>query len=60
VKDYFRLGIVIAEASRFAKDPATAPPTPAGRPNAEFVAAHALEVEHLKYLTTGQTSVIVR
>lgn len=60
VKDYFRLGIVIAEASRFASDPAAAPPTPAGRENAEFVAAHAQEVSHLKQLTAGQTSVIVR
>jgi len=47
VKDYYRLGIVTAEATRYMNDPASAPPTPAGRANAEFVRSHKADVDHL-------------
>lgn len=51
VKDYYRLGIVAAEATRFMNDPASAPPTPAGRANAEFVRNHKADIEHLRQLS---------
>lgn len=51
VKDYYRLGLVTAEATRFMNNPASAPPTPAGRANAEFVAKHKADVDHLKQLS---------
>jgi hypothetical protein len=53
VKDYYRLGIVIADATRFMNDPKAAPPTPAGRSNAEFVRSHRADLEHLKALSSG-------
>lgn len=55
VKDYYRLGLVTAAAARFMNDPSAAPPTPAGRENAEFVRSHRADLEHLKALTEGQT-----
>jgi hypothetical protein len=51
VKDYYRLGIVSAEAVRFMSNPSSAPPTPAGRANAEFVRNHKADVDHLKQLS---------
>lgn len=51
VKDYYRLGLVTAEAVRFMNDPSAAPPTPAGRANAEFVRGHKADVEHLRSMT---------
>lgn len=53
VKDYYRLGIVTATAVRFVNDPKAAPPTPAGRSNAQFVRNHPADLEHLKALTQG-------
>jgi hypothetical protein len=53
VKDYYRLGIVIADATRFMNNPKSAPPTPAGRKNAEFVRRHQADLEHLKALSAG-------
>lgn len=57
VKDYYRLGIVTATAMRFMNDPNAAPPTPAGRANAEFVKNHQADLEHLKALSAGTPSV---
>lgn len=57
VKDYYRLGIVIATASRFMNDPKSAPPTPAGRANAEFLRHHQADLEHLRAITQGVPSV---
>ena len=51
VKDYYRLGLVTAEATRFINNPASAPPTPAGRANAEFVAKHKADIEHLRTIS---------
>ena len=51
VKDYYRLGLVTAEATRFMNDPAAAPPTPAGRANAEFVRNHKTDIDHLKQIS---------
>jgi hypothetical protein len=51
VKDYYRLGLVSAQAVRFMDNPASAPPTPAGRANAEFVANHKADVEHLRSIS---------
>ena len=51
VKDYYRLGLVTAEAARFMNDPASAPPTRAGRANAEFVRSHKTDIEHLRSMT---------
>ena len=51
VKDYYRLGLVTAEAVRFMNDPASAPPTPAGRANAEFVRNHKADVDHLRNIS---------
>ena len=51
VKDYYRLGLVAAEATRFMDNPASAPPTPAGRANAEFVRNHKADVDHLKQIS---------
>ena len=53
VKDYYRLGLTIAAAARFADNPSAAPPTPAGRENAEFVRAHAGELQHIRSLSAG-------
>ena|SRR5690242_8309996 len=53
VKDYYRLGLVTAEATRFMDNPASAPPTPAGRANAEFVRNHKADVDHLRSITQG-------
>ena len=51
VKDYYRLGLVTAEAVRFMDNPASAPPTPAGRANAEFVRNHKADVDHLRNIS---------
>jgi hypothetical protein len=51
VKDYYRLGLVTADAVRFMNDPASAPPTPAGRANAQFVANHKADIEHLRTIS---------
>lgn len=53
VKDYFRLGIATAAAARFMDDPQAAPPTPAGRENADFLRSHASDLEHLRALSAG-------
>jgi hypothetical protein len=53
VKDYYRLGIVTATAVRFMNDPKAAPPTPAGRSNAQFVRNHQADLEHLRALSQG-------
>jgi len=55
VKDYYRLGIVTAEAVRFMSNPKAAPPTPAGRSNAEFVKNHQADLEHLQAISKGGT-----
>ena len=57
VKDYYRLGIVTAEAVRFMNNPKSAPPTPAGRSNAEFVKNHQADLEHLQAISQGSPSV---
>jgi len=57
VKDYYRLGIVTATAARFINDPKAAPPTPAGRANAEFLRRHQADLEHLQAITQGIPSV---
>ena len=51
VKDYYRLGLVTAEAVRFMDNPASAPPTPAGRANAAFVRTHKADVDHLRQIS---------
>ena len=51
VKDYYRLGLVTAEATRFTDNPASAPPTPAGRANAEFVRNHKADIDHLRRIS---------
>ena len=56
VKDYYRLGIVTANAMRFTSNPNSAPPTPAGRSNAEFVKNHQADVEHLRAISRGTPS----
>lgn len=56
VKDYYRLGIVTANAMRFASNPNAAPPTPAGRSNAEFVKNHQADIAHLRAVTQGTPS----
>jgi len=56
VKDYYRLGIVTAYAMRFMNDPKGAPPTPAGRSNAEFLRAHQADLEHLRTISQGGMS----
>ena len=57
VKDYYRLGIVTAAAMRFMNDPKAAPPTPAGKQNAEFLRAHKADLEHLQAVTQGVPTV---
>jgi hypothetical protein len=56
VKDYYRMGIVTAYAMRFMNDPKAAPPTPAGRSNAEFLRRHQADLEHLRTLSQGGPS----
>jgi hypothetical protein len=56
VKDYYRLGIVTAYAMRFMNNPNAAPPTPAGRENAEFLRSHQADLEHLRTITHGGMS----
>jgi hypothetical protein len=51
VKDYYRLGLVTAQAVRFMDNPSSAPPTPAGRENAEFVRNHKADVDHLRRIS---------
>jgi hypothetical protein len=57
VKDYYRLGIVTAAAMRFMNDPKAAPPTPAGKANAQFLQSHKADLEHLQAITQGAPSV---
>lgn len=56
VKDYYRMGIVTADAMRFMNDPKAAPPTPAGRSNAEFLRGHQADLEHLRTISQGGIS----
>jgi hypothetical protein len=51
VKDYYRLGLVTAQAVRFMDNPSSAPPTPSGRENAEFVRNHKADVDHLRQIS---------
>jgi hypothetical protein len=53
VKDYYRLGLAIGAATRYMDNPQAAPPTPAGRENAEFLRAHAAELQHLREISAG-------
>lgn len=53
VKDYFRLGIATAQASRFIDDPKSAPPTPALEDNARYLRAHRADLDRLKFLSKG-------
>ena len=57
VKDYYRLGIVIATASRFMNNPKAAPPTPAGRANADFLRSHQADLAHLQQITAGEPAI---
>ena len=57
VKDYYRLGLAIAAAARFADNPTAAPPTPAGRENAEFIRSHAAGLQHLRSISGGTAAV---
>jgi hypothetical protein len=56
VKDYYRLGIVTAYAMRFMNNPNAAPPTRAGRANAQFLHDHQSELEHLRTISQGRPS----
>jgi hypothetical protein len=56
VKDYYRMGIVTAYATRFMNNPKAAPPTPAGRSNAEFLRSHQADLEHLRTISQGGMS----
>jgi len=60
VKNYYRLGIVTATAARFMNNPNAAPPTPAGRANAEFLRSHQADVQHLRSISQGTPSVTAR
>jgi len=51
VKDYYRMGIVTAYAMRFMNNPKAAPPTPAGRSNAQFLRAHQADLAHLRAIS---------
>lgn len=53
VKDYYRLGIVTADAVRFMNNPKAAPPTRAGRSNAQFVKNHPADLAHLQAVSQG-------
>ena len=57
-KDYFRLGITTAAAMRYMNDPKAAPPTPAGRENAEFVRNHQSDIAHLREISRGGPGVV--
>jgi hypothetical protein len=56
VKNYYRLGIVTANALRFMNNPNSAPPTPSGRSNADFVRSHRADIEHLRAISQGTPS----
>jgi hypothetical protein len=56
VKDYYRMGLVTAYAMRFMNDPKAAPPTPAGRENAQFLRSHRADLEHLRAISEGTPS----
>src|SRR5439155_2935585 len=58
VKDYYRLGITIAAAARFMDNPSAAPPTPAGKENAQFVRDHRSELLHLQEVSRGGTGAV--
>lgn len=48
VKDYYVMAIAIANAQRHAASPETAPPTPAGKANAEWVAKNRSQLGKLQ------------
>lgn len=48
VKDYYVMAIAIANAQRHAASPETAPPTPAGKANAEWVARNRSQLGKLQ------------
>jgi hypothetical protein len=50
VKDYFVAAIAVAQAERFMGNPKSAPPTPTLPSNAEFLKAHAGELQALRAL----------
>jgi hypothetical protein len=50
VKDYFVASIAVAQAERFMGNPKSAPPTPTLPSNAEFLKAHAGELQALRTL----------
>ena len=54
VKDYFVAAIAVAQAERFMGNPKSAPPTPALPSNAEFLKAHAEELQALRTLERKQ------
>ena len=60
VKNYYRLGIVTAVAARFMNNPKAAPPTRAGRANAEFLRAHQGDLDHLRAISQGAPAVTTR
>lgn len=47
-RDYLVMSVAVASASRYMNDPKAAPPTPATRDNAEFLRAHAADVQRLE------------
>jgi hypothetical protein len=53
VKDYFVAAIAVAQAERFMGNPKAAPPTPTLPSNAEFLKAHAAELQALRKLEGG-------
>jgi hypothetical protein len=54
VKDYFVAAIAVAQAERFMGNPKAAPPTPTLPSNAEFLKAHAGELQALRALEKKQ------
>lgn len=54
VKDYFVAAIAVAQAERFMGNPKSAPPTPTLPSNAEFLKAHAGELQALRALEKKQ------
>ncbi|HEY4218551.1 MAG TPA: hypothetical protein VGM67_15525 [Gemmatimonadaceae bacterium] len=58
-RDYFVASIAIADAEQFINAPKSAPATPTGTSNAEFLRSHTADLDHLRSLTTKQPSVTV-
>lgn len=52
VQDYYLLGVAVAAAEHYMDAPKAAPPTPNGQANADFVRAHAADLQHLRAITT--------